>query len=54
MDFLADSGGIYESLFLLGSFLHLMVSKGILSIKLLEEHYKIKEIKPNRKPQNAS
>ena len=49
LDFLADSGGVYESLFLLGSFLYFLLSEDILSIKLLEEHYNVTESVPNLK-----
>ena len=41
LDFLADSGGVYGSLFLLGSILHFIVTQDILSIKLLEGHFKV-------------
>ena len=49
LDFLADLGGVYESLFLLAYFLHFLVTKDILSIKLLEEHYSVTESIPNQK-----
>ena len=51
MDFLADSGGVYGSLYLLGSFLHFLVSQDALSIKLLEGHFKIIKAKHSRKVQ---
>ena len=48
MDFLADSGGVYGSLFLLGSVLHFIVTQDILNIKLLQGHFKVTSGKLNQ------
>ena len=40
LDFLGDSGGLYESVFLIGAFLHFLVSSDTLSIKMLDRHFK--------------
>ena len=48
LEFLGDLGGVYESLFLFGSFLHLIISQDALSIKLLEDHFKIEQELPQQ------
>ena len=48
LDFLGDTGGLYESIFLIGNFIHLVFSFNILSVKLLENHFKETKIKSEK------
>ena len=41
LDFLGDCGGVYESVFLLGSFVHMIFSIDTFPIKLLDNHFKV-------------
>ena len=40
LEFLGDSGGVYESCILLGTFLHMVFSKESLAVRLLETHFR--------------
>lgn len=41
LEFLGDAGGIYESVYIIGSVLHVLLSSNSLAIKILENHFKV-------------
>ena len=41
LDFLGDAGGVYESIFLFGSFLSFLVSLDALSVKLIDGFFRV-------------